>query len=678
MYLIFDTETTGLPRNFSAPLDDFDNWPRCVQLAWQVRSAEGALLSSGDFIIRPDGFTIPFNAEKVHGISTEKARRDGVPLATAIEAFEKDLQESRYVIGHNLDFDLNIMGSEYLRAGRSNPFEEKLKIDTITDSTDYCKIPGGRGKYKWPTLDELHRKLFQTGFEAAHNAAADVDATARCFLELVRLQVIRPAQMADHVDSGTPIHERVDPEHYMDEIRRLRLKDPVREKREKKDEIDLPPEAVSAPLPDSTFVHLHCHSRYSVLQGTASVKDLVRKAKEDGMPAVALTDPGNMYGVFKFVQAAHEEGIKPIVGCECYFVEDRHQKKFTRENRDRRYRQIFLAKNMEGYRNLSELCSIGFTEGYYYKYPRIDRELVERYREGLVVTTGSLGGEVPDLILNHGEEQAEEAFCWWHNLFGDDLYVELNRHGLEEEERVNEILLRFAEKYGVKPIVANDVFYLDKQDAEAHDALLCIDNGELISTPVGRGREMRFGFPNSEFYFKTQEEMKRLFADRPDAIRNTMEIVEKVEPIELERDVILPNFKLPEPFENEDEYLAHLTLEGARERYGKLTEEVRGRIDHELKTIGEMGFSGYFLIVQDFIAAARKMEVYVGPGRGSAAGSVVAYCTGITNIDPLRYDLLFERFLNPERVSMPDIDIDFDDDGRQKVIDYLVEMYGKS
>src|SRR5690625_3702705 len=395
------------------------------------------------------------------------------------------------------------------------------------------------------------------------------------------------------------------------------------------------------------------------------------------MPAVALTDLGNMFGIFSFVQAAHREGIKPIIGAECYFVEDRHQKKFTRENRDKRYRQTFLAKNMEGYRNLAELCSLGYIEGYYYKFPRIDRELVARYRENLITTTGGLSGEVPDLILNRGEEVAEEAFLWWKEQFGNDFYVELNRHGLEEEERVNEVLLRFARTHGVKVIASNDVYYLDREDAPAHDALLCIDNGELISTPIGRGRGTRFGFPNDEYYFKTQQEMRALFADLPEAIENTGEIVDKIEPVKLEREVILPHFNLPESFSNEDEYLRHLSYEGARKRYREINEEVSERLDHELEIIRTMGFAGYFLIVQDFIAAAREMGVFVGPGCGSAAGSVVAYSIGITNIDPLEYDLLFERFLNPERVSMPDIDIDFDDDGRQRVIDYVVEKYGR-
>jgi DNA polymerase III subunit alpha len=676
MYLIFDTETTGLPQNYSAPLTDFDNWPRCVQLAWQVHDVSGKLISSGDYIVKPDGFTIPFNSEKVHGISTDRAHAEGIPLNEVMDIFNRELEKCTFVIGHNLEFDLNIMGSEYLRMERENPLTKKVSIDTKDESTEFCAIPGGRGRYKWPTLAELHDKLFEIGFEEAHNAAADVDATARAFLELVRISVIRPNHPQDPSQSPENPAQKIDESHYMPKVEELRQRGVTGEEDDQSSAIDLPKESAGVKV-DSPFSHLHNHSKFSVLQAASGVKDLVKKAKEDGMPAVAMTDLGNMYGTFHFTKAAYDEGIKPIIGLEAYFVEDRHQKKFTRDHKDKRYQQIFLAKNMQGYRNLAEMCSLGFVEGYYYKFPRIDRELVEKYREGVIATTGGLLGEVPDLILNRGEEVAEEALKWWHDLFGEDLYIEIMRHGLEEEERVNSVLLKFAEKYGIKVIATNNTFYMEKADAKAHDALLCIDNNESISTPIGKGREKRFGFPNDEFYFKTQEEMKALFADVPEAISNTQEVVDKIEEIKLERDVILPNFKLPEGFETEDDYLRHLTIEGAKKHYGELTDEVTERIDHELNIIKTMGFAGYFLIVQDFIIEAKEMGVYVGPGRGSAAGSVVAYCTGITNIDPLKYDLLFERFLNPERVSMPDIDIDFDDDGRQRVIDYVVEKYGK-
>lgn len=678
MYLIFDTETTGLPDNYSAPRSDTDNWPRCVQLAWQVHDLKGNLLSSGDFIIRPDGFTIPFNSEKIHGISTERALEEGVPLSEVMDVFGRDVEKSTFVIGHNLDFDLNIMGAEYYRLGRENPLDQKTAIDTKDESTEYCAIPGGRGRYKWPTLAELHDKLFQVGFEEAHNAAADVEATARAFLELVRLGVIRPALPAEGDLIGIQPAKEIDPGLYMPQVEELRARGVTGEETGPESTLTLPGDHDSVTV-DASFVHLHNHSKFSVLQAASGVKDLAQKAQEDGMPAVALTDMGNMYGAFHFVNACEAAGVKPIIGLEAYFVEDRHMKRFTRDHRDKRYQQVFLAKNRQGYLNLAEMSSLGFIEGYYYKFPRIDRELVIKHREGLIALTGGLSGEVPDLILNRGEEEAEEALKWWHELFGEDLYIELMRHGLEEEERVNSVLLRFAEKYDIKVVASNNTFYIDKEDAEAHDALLCIDNNESISTPIGRGRGKRFGFPNDEFYFKTQEEMKALFADVPEAIKNTEELAAKIEPVKLRSDEIhLPHFGLPEGFDSENEYLKHLTIEGAKKRYGELSDEVMERISHELDIIAEMGFAGYFLIVQDFIVAAKKMGVYVGPGRGSAAGSVVAYCTEITNIDPLKYDLLFERFLNPERVSMPDIDIDFDDDGRQKVIDYVVEKYGKA
>ncbi|MCC5943195.1 MAG: DNA polymerase III subunit alpha [Balneolaceae bacterium] len=676
MYLIFDTETTGLPQNYSAPLTDFDNWPRCVQLAWQVHDETGKMISSGDYIVKPDGFTIPYNSEKVHGISTERAHREGIPLGEVMDFFSRDLEKCTFVVGHNLEFDLSIMGSEYLRMERENPLTEKIAIDTKDESTEFCAIPGGRGRYKWPTLAELHDKLFEVGFEEAHNAAADVDATARAFLELVRIGVIQPQLPSEPGMAPVSPAGKIDSGHYMPKVEDLKRRGITGEEETSAKTIDLPVESTGKKV-DSPFVHLHNHTKFSVLQAASGVKEIVKKAVDDGMPAVAITDIGNMYGAFHFTKAANEAGIKPIIGLDAYFVEDRHQKRFTRDHKDKRYQQLFLAKNMQGYRNLAEMCSLGFVEGYYYKFPRIDRELVEKYREGLIATTGGILGEVPDLILNKGEDFAEEALKWWHDLFGEDLYIELMRHGLEEEERVNSVLLKFAEKYGIKIIATNNTFYIDKKDAKAHDALLCIDNNDLISTPIGKGRDRRFGFPNDEFYFKTQEEMKALFADLPEAISNTAELADKIEPIQLKRDVILPNFELPDEFTTEDDYLRHLTLEGAKEKYDELNDEIHDRIDLELNIIKKMGFAGYFLIVQDFIAAAKEMNVYVGPGRGSAAGSVVAYCTGITNIDPLEYDLLFERFLNPERVSMPDIDIDFDDDGRQRVIDYVVDKYGK-
>ena len=433
------------------------------------------------------------------------------------------------------------------------------------------------------------------------------------------------------------------------------------------------------------FVHLHVHTQYSLLDGASSIPAMLDKAKADGQKACAISDHGNMFGVFEFVKEANKRNLLPIVGCEFYMVEDRHRKNFTRQERDNRHHQLLLAKNPEGYKNLSKLCSLGYVEGLYSKWPRIDKELLLKYHEGLIATSCCLGAEIPQAIIHKGEEEAEKIFLWWLDLFGDDFYVELQRHfipnidgtGISQED-VNQVLLRFARKHGVKIICTNDSHYINREDSEPHDVLLCVNTAELKATPIGEGPGNRFGFYNDEFYFKTQSEMAELFSDIPEALDFTTELADKITPPKISRDILLPNFALPPGFVTEDDFLRHLAFEGAKRKYGEVTQSIVERLDFELAVIRNMGFAGYFLIVQDFIAAAKHLGVRVGPGRGSAAGSCVAYCTDITNIDPIGYNLLFERFLNPERVSMPDIDIDFDDAGRQQVIDYVINKYGKN
>ncbi|GGB84580.1 DNA polymerase III subunit alpha [Dyadobacter sediminis] len=450
------------------------------------------------------------------------------------------------------------------------------------------------------------------------------------------------------------------------------------------------------------FSHLHCHTQFSLLDGAADIKKLFKKAKEDNMPAVAITDHGNMFGVFEFVAEGNKQGIKPIVGCEFYVVEDRHVRQFTKDKKDVRHHQLLLAKDEIGYKNLVKMCSLGFIEGMYGKYPRIDKEVIVKYHQGLIATTCCIGAIIPKTILKKGEEEAEKEFRWWLNLFGDDFYVELQRHEIRDQYIVNEVLVRFAKKYNVKIIASNDSHYVDQEDWNAHDILLCINTGDKQSTPSAKDfdddkgipKGSRFAFFNDQFYFKNTSEMMKLFNDLPHSLDNTNEIVDKIKTLDLRKDILLPNFPIPEEFKthtlsemagkkeltadvlNQWEYLKHLTFEGARRKYGTVTPEIEERLNFELDTIRNMGFPGYFLIVADFIEAGRNMGVFIGPGRGSAAGSVVAYCTGITNIDPIKYDLLFERFLNPDRISLPDIDTDFDDEGRQKVIDYVVKKYG--
>jgi DNA polymerase-3 subunit alpha len=453
------------------------------------------------------------------------------------------------------------------------------------------------------------------------------------------------------------------------------------------------------------FSHLHNHTQFSLLDGASAIPRLYAKAKKDGMPAVAITDHGNMFGVFEFVAAAwkdtkvvgmdadgkeiKEPVVKPVVGCEFYMVENRHKREFKKSEgeKDRRNHQLLLAKNETGYKNLVKLCSTGFIEGMYGKYPRIDKEILLKHHEGLIATTCCLGAEVPQAILKKGEEEAEKVFKWWLDLFGEDYYVELQRHDIPDQIRANEVLIRFARKYNVPIIASNDSHYVDIEDYNAHDILLCINTGEKQSTPSmkefadddeNRPRNARFAFYNDQFYFKNTQEMTKLFSDLPESIDNTGMIVDKIKPLKLERDIMLPHYQVPDGY-NMDTWLAHLTWTGAQKRYdGHMSAEVEERIKFELFTIELMGFAGYFLIVQDFINHGKDIGVFVGPGRGSAAGSVVAYCIGITNIDPIKYRLLFERFLNPERKSMPDIDTDFDDVGRQKVIDYVVDKYGKT
>ena len=694
MFLIFDTETTGLPRNWNAPLTDTENWPRCVQIAWQLHDKNGICILHEDFLVKPDGYTIPYDSEKIHGISSALAEKEGIPLVQVLEKFNLALDQSEFVGGHNVKFDLNIIGAEFFRLGEKNPLEKLSIIDTCTEQTaSLCKLPGGRGgKFKLPTLSELHNYLFGIDFHEAHNATADVEATTRCFFELFRKGLIQPETLKNQPYILSHLKEvlklpvqGIGLNHQ--NLKKASLNLAMADKQE-----EIPRqfnESDEVLLSQAKFVHLHTHSQFSVLQSTSRINDLINTASNDGMNALTLTDHANMMGAFHFIKAIKKhnsdleegkQGLKAILGCE-FFICDDHK---DRSRRDNGYQIVFIAKNKKGYENLSKMSSIAYTEGFYY-VPRIDRNIVKQFKSDLIVLTGNLYGEVPSKILNVGDRQAEDALVWWQNQFGDDLYIELMRHNQEDETRVNKVLLDLAKKHEVKIIATNNSYYTSKAEANAHDILLCIKEGEKQLTPIGKGRGFRYGFPNQEYYFKSQKEMKILFADLPRAITNIQEIVDKVEVFDLAREVLLPKFEIPNDFTikhefknnaKENAYLRFLTLEGAKKRYGKINDSIKERLNFELEVIANTGYPGYFLIVQDLIAAARAMGVSVGPGRGSAAGSVVAYCLEITNLDPIKYDLLFERFLNPDRVSMPDIDIDFDDEGRGKVMDYVIEKYG--
>lgn len=713
MYLIFDTETTGLPKRWDAPITDTNNWPRCVQIAWQLHDEMGKLIEHQDYLVQPDGYNIPYDAERIHGISTELAQADGVSLAEVLEKFNTALSKTKFIVGQNLGFDINIMGCEFHRLGIESPMATMPVLDTCTEVTaSLLRLPGGRGgKFKLPTLTELHQYLFQVPFNEAHNATADVEATTRCFFELIRTEVFTKKELQVEQDYFEDFQLKNPKSIPLIGIQHINLKaasEKIRQQIGDKQAAPITKQTLSENkqlLVDTDFVHLHNHTQFSVLQSTISIAALVKKTAELKMPAVAITDFSNLMGAFHFVRdilnhnktaeaknaTAVENGeeptevkIKPIVGCEFFVCED-HQDKSRKDNG---YQIVFLAKTKKGYHNLAKMSSLAHTDGSYY-VPRIDKKIIEKYKEDLIVLSGNLYGEIPNKILNLGQNQAEEALIWWKEQFADDFYIELMRHNQEDENRVNEGLITLAKKHEVKLIATNNTFYIEKDNANAHDILLCVRDGEKQATPIGRGRGYRFGLSNQEYYFKSGEEMKKLFTDLPEAISNCAEIVDKIEIYSLARDVLLPKFEIPTEFEvpedkedkgvrGENAYLKHLTFLGANRRYAEITPEIQERIDFELLTIQNSGYPGYFLIVQDFIAEARKMDVSVGPGRGSAAGSVVAYCLGITNIDPLLYNLLFERFLNPDRVSLPDIDIDFDDEGRSKVMDYVIHKYGKS
>ena len=420
-------------------------------------------------------------------------------------------------------------------------------------------------------------------------------------------------------------------------------------------------------MSDVKFTHLHVHTQYSLLDGAASIDRLLQKCVDVGMDSIAMTDHGNMYGILEFVEKAHSYNIKPIIGCEFYMAKE---SRFDQTDKQHYYHQILLAKNELGYKNLSHLSSLSFIEGYYYK-PRIDKDILREHHDGLIATTACMSGFVNRALLSDGEVEAEKELLEFYDIFGEDFYLELQRFGNAAQERCNQFLLRMSHKYNIKVVATNDVHYVNPEESISHDILLCIQTGSNYTDP-GRMR-----FCSDTFYLKTAEEMLTAFQDIPEAVYNTQEIVDKCWEPDLTRSVLLPQYDIPVGFSSQDDFLKNMAYEGLHKRFNEVIPSYEDRIEYELTVIKKMGFAGYFLIVQDYINAARNMGVAVGPGRGSVAGSLVAYCIGITDVNPLEYGLFFERFLNPERISMPDIDVDFEDNGRDKVIDYVVRKYGK-
>ena len=423
MYLIFDTETTGLPKSWNAPITDTDNWPRCIQIAWQLHDEMGNLITHQDFLVQPDGFNIPYDAEQVHGISTDLATEKGIPIKEGLDLFNEALKKTKFIVGQNVGFDINIMGCEFYRYGIETCLSELPILDTCTEHTaELCQIPGGRGgKFKLPTLTELHEHLFGVSFKEAHNATADVEATTRCFLELIRLGEFTKEELdvdQEYFENFSEVNPKTIQVIGLKHINLKKESAKIRKRLESLKEVETTKSTAAglAELEDIPFAHLHNHTQFSVLQSTIQIENIVKAALDDRMSAVALTDTGNMMAAFQFVQAIAnankdaEHPIKPIVGCEFFVCQDHTNKNI----KDNGYQVVFLAKNKRGYHNLAKMSSKAFVDGFYY-VPRIDRSIIEAYKEDIIVLTGNLYGEVPSKILNVGETQAEEAYlCLVH------------------------------------------------------------------------------------------------------------------------------------------------------------------------------------------------------------------------------------------------------------------------
>ena len=475
MFLIFDTETTGLPKSWNAPFTDIDNWPRCVQIAWQLHDKYGELIEQKDFLIKPKGYNIPYDVEQIHGISTQLAEEKGENLETVLQLFNEVLAKTTFVVGQNVKFDLNIMGCEFHRKGLKTNLNDLPVLDTCSETTaNLCQLKGGRGgKFKYPTLTELHQNLFGGSFADAHNATADVEATTRCFLELIRKRVFTKDELRVSSDYFETFEAKNPASIDVIGLKHIDLKKESKKLRKKSEENsdDITPVKENFKiLENASFSHLHCHSQFSILQSTTSVSNLIQAAVKNKMPAVSLTDTGNMMGAFYFIKEVLDynksvenfngkltEGqeaklpLKPILGCEFYVCENHEDK----SQKDNGYHIVILAKNKNGYHNLAKMSSISNTNGFYY-IPRIDKNIIEQYKEDLIVLSGNLFGEIPSKILNVGEKQAEEALLWWKEQFGDDFYLEVMRHDQENENHVNEVLVEFSKKHQVKLIATNN------------------------------------------------------------------------------------------------------------------------------------------------------------------------------------------------------------------------------
>lgn len=695
MYMVIDTSYNGLYEENEYK----DNSTHLVQIAWEVYAISGKFIEKRCYIIKPEGYDIPYNSYKIHGITTTRAIKEGISFKEVFKILKKALSNVQIIVGHNINFDINNIALECLRKGYENPLLKKIVIDTQYESINYCAIPGGfKGKFKLPTLTELYYKIYGKTFHNVHDAYYDVEATARCFFALIKAGVIcnllgMNNRYINHYYStfNAPTHQEIKKSNTTNELGPIKL-----DKSQLEQIIKL----------KKLFAHLHNHTDFSILSSTINIKSLVETAFQMNMTTIGITDYGNLMGSYNFLKeiqyynhkiAIQNDKIKKyggiprpfmkgVIGCELFLSEN--YKKNTKHCSDIIYHQVLLAKNKQGYHNLSKICSEGYIQGSYYNYPIVGKAIIAKYKSNLIALTGDLNSEIPYTILNKGEIKAEAIFKWWHKCFGNDFYVELIRQGLDGEDSVNNTLIKFAKKYKVQYIPQNNNFYLNKMTSNTHDILLCIKNREKKSTPIGKGKGYRLGFLNKDFYFKSYYEIAIGFVDIAEAFESLNSMIKKISAFSITKTQVLPKFNIADSitFTNmtgkinkisENSYLRYLAYKGAKKKYGNINEKIKIRLNFELETIKKTCYPGYFMIVHDFVKKAKQMKIYVGPGRGSVAGSLVAYCLEITNIDPIKHNLLFERFLNPDRVSYPDIDIDFDSIERNNIIKWIVNKYGK-
>ena len=644
----------------------------------------GKLIASGNDIIRPEGFTIPFQASRVHGISTERALSEGKSLDDILRVWKERLSAARYLVGHNISgFDIHVLDAEFIRRGSggvvlgdTSRFEV---LDTMHLATQYISEQRGI-RTKYPKLSEMYEVLTGGALSGAHDASKDTEATARCFFLLQKKGII-----AWHGPQGKGISSiRYESPRELSPSVQKRKKEGETKSGDKKDgetkaEGEKKGEGRSKKGKKGDFgAHLLIRSQFSVIAGLMSVEDIIRCAKQSGHRHVGLCDIGGMHGAFVFMEAAKRENITGILGCEVFMSETPSQKKFTREQPDKRYRQPLIARNMTGYTHLCKLSSLGYLEGLYGIYPRVGREAIAAHKEGLIALSGSIYGELGSVLLNQGKEAAEKVLSWWVGTFKEDFYLQITHHGLEEEAHVNTQFLSWARRDGIKILGLCEVFYAQKADYDIHDTLLCVKESQRKSDSIRKGYSARHLVKGRDYHYRSSEEMAAEYAEIS-ASDGWTTFLSRISSYSIHRAVQVPVFKVPSGYESESAYLSALVQAGVLAKYkgSSSLPQARARVEEELAVITKAGYSGYFLIIHEIVCQAQKMEVIVGPGRGSVGGSVVAYALGITRADPLRYGLLFERFLNPDRISLPDIDIDFDDENREKILRWVVERYGK-